>query len=147
MAAIRGRTGLRAGLVVLTAANLALGIWTQWFPANFYASVPTVDLTPPYSEHFIPDFGGAMTGLAVVFGIAAIRLHRQLVLAALVGYLAFAVPHAAFHLQHLGQAGPGRAAVLVIVLTGTVVVPTALLSVAARVLPACSHPSDPGRAE
>jgi hypothetical protein len=28
--------------------------------------VPTVDLTPPYSEHLFRDFGGATLGIAVV---------------------------------------------------------------------------------
>ena len=52
------RSALRAGLTVLGVVELVLGGWTLLFPASFYADVPTVDLTPPFSEHLFRDFGG-----------------------------------------------------------------------------------------
>lgn len=123
------------GLIVLSVAQLTLGVWTQWFPASFYASVPTVDLTPPYSEHFVRDFGGAITGLGLVLGVAAVCLERRLVLTALTAYLVFAVPHTAFHLHHLDKATTTQAAALVTVLSMTVLMALVLLVTAVRVGP------------
>ena len=56
------RTVLRGGLLGFAAVELVLGVWTLVFPASFYADVPTVDLTPPFSEHLMRDFGGATLG-------------------------------------------------------------------------------------
>ncbi|HEY0688628.1 MAG TPA: hypothetical protein VGD71_06255, partial [Kribbella sp.] len=68
------RAVLRIGLVVLAANELVLGFWTALFPESFYNDVPTVDLTPPYSEHLFRDFGGATLGIAVVLIAAVIWL-------------------------------------------------------------------------
>ena len=112
------RTVLRSGLAVLAAAELVLGAWTLFLPASFYADVPTVDLTPPYSEHLFRDFGGATLGLALALAAAAVWLDKRLVVVALLAYLAFSLPHLVFHLDHLSGAtarrgaaagdGPGR---------------------------------------
>ena len=64
---------LRPGLVVLAAVEWVLGLWTAFFPRSFYDDYPTVDLTPPFSEHLFRDFGGATLGLAVVLGAAGHR--------------------------------------------------------------------------
>ncbi|GAA1696677.1 hypothetical protein GCM10009745_48450 [Kribbella yunnanensis] len=92
---------VRLSLLVLAAFELTLGVWTTFFPENFYNEVPTVDWTPPYSEHLFSDFGGATLGLGVMLAAATIWMERRLVLVALVAYLAFAVPHSLFHLEHL----------------------------------------------
>ena len=118
---------LRIGLGVLAALQLALGVWAQWFPINFYTRVPTVAATPPYSEHLLRDFGGAAAAMGVVLGAATVVLERRLVVVALASYLVFSVPHTVFHLGHL-QAVPLQLAVpLVGVLAATVVLPVALL--------------------
>ena len=122
---------LRPGLALLAAVEVVLGLWTLLFPASFYADVPTVDLTPPFSEHLFRDFGGATLGLAVVLTAAAVWTERRLVVVALLAYLAFSVPHLVFHLGHLHGAGGPAATVLVVVLAGSVVLPLALLVVAA----------------
>ncbi|GAA2726695.1 hypothetical protein [Cellulomonas aerilata] len=134
---------LRVGLALLAAVELVLGAWTLVAPAGFYATVPTVDLTPPFSEHPFRDFGGATLGLAVVLGAAALWVERRLAVVALVAYLAFSVPHLVFHLGHLGGAGTGAAAALVVVLLTSVLVPLALLGVALRL---GSAPAPVGRA-
>ncbi|WP_222266383.1 hypothetical protein [Modestobacter marinus] len=67
---------LRAGLALLAAVQIVLGLWTLSSPASFYADVPTVDLTPPFSEHLFRDFGGATLGLAVVLTAAAVWTER-----------------------------------------------------------------------
>src|SRR3712207_1463520 len=126
------RTVLRVGLLGLAAVELVLGLWTLAFPASFYADVPTVDLTPPFSEHLMRDFGGATLGLALVLAAAGTWLERRLVVVALLAYLAFSAPHLIFHVGHLDDASALEATVLVVLLAGSVVVPAALLPVAIR---------------
>jgi hypothetical protein len=121
------RTALRGGLAVLAAVELVLGAWTLFFPASFYADVPTVDLTPPFSEHLFRDFGGATLGLALVLGAAAVWLEKRLVVAALLAYLAFSVPHLVFHLGHLSGATATETVLLVVALAISVVLPALLL--------------------
>ncbi|HEU4946439.1 MAG TPA: hypothetical protein VFT31_04745 [Kribbella sp.] len=131
------RTLLRVGLTVLAAVQVVLGTWTALFPRSFYDDVPTVDLTPPYSEHLFRDFGGATLGIAVVLVAAAVWLERRLVIVSLVAYLAFSVPHLAFHAGHLQELPAGQAAVLLVLLALSVVLPLALIPVAR------SEPSEP----
>jgi hypothetical protein len=123
---------LRPGLALLAAVEIVLGLWTLLFPASFYSDVPTVDLTPPFSEHLFRDFGGATLGLAVVLTAAAVWMERRLVVTALLAYLAFSAPHLVFHLVHLHGLGGPAAAALVGVLTASVVLPLTLLAVALR---------------
>jgi len=129
---------LRPGLALLAAVEVVLGLWTLLFPASFYADVPTVDATPPFSEHLFRDFGGASLGLAVVLTAAAVWTERRLVVVALVAYLAFSVPHLGFHLGHLHGLSGTTAMVLVVVLAGSVLLPLALLVVALRHPPSLS---------
>ena len=139
---------LRSGLVLLAAVEWVLGLWTAFLPRSFYDGVPTVDLTPPFSEHLFRDFGGATLGLAIVLTAAAVRLERWLVVTALLAYLAFAAPHLVFHLAHLHGTTSLEASVLVALLIGSVVLPLALL-VVALLRPgrrAAAHPRERERA-
>ena len=139
------RTALRAGLAVLAAVEILLGGWTLLFPASFYAEVPTVDLTPPFSEHLFRDFGGATLGLAIVLGAAAVTLEKLLVRVALCAYLAFSVPHLVFHLGHLSGASGVEAFLLVTLLVASVVLPALLLWLSGRAgPPGTSTPGDGG---
>jgi hypothetical protein len=135
------RRVLRPGLGLLAAVEL-LGWWTLLFPASFYANVPTVDLTPPFSEHLFRDFGGATLGLAIVLTAAVVWTETRLVVVALLACLAFSVPHLVFHLGHLHGGGGLAGTALVVVLTGWVVLPLTLLVLALRTSPA---PAAPGR--
>jgi hypothetical protein len=123
---------LRSGLVVLAGVEWVLGLWTAFFPRSFYDDVPTVDLTPPFSEHLMRDFGGATLGLAIVLTAAAVWMERRLIVVALLAYLAFAVPHLAFHVGHLEGASSLEAMVLVVLLAGSVALPLTLLAVTPR---------------
>jgi hypothetical protein len=123
---------LRVGLLGFAAVELVLGVWTLLFPASFYDDVPTVDLTPPFSEHLMRDFGGATLGLALVLCAAGIWLERRLVIVALLAYLAFSVPHLVFHVGHLDGATDVEAVVLVVLLGASVVVPAVLLALSLR---------------
>jgi hypothetical protein len=122
---------IRSVLVVFAAYQLVLGLFLTFFPADFY-ELPTVDWTPPYSEHLFRDFGGASLGLAIVLMAAAIRFDRLLAVVALLGYLAFAVPHLIFHLGHLEGDSPGWSVVLAAVTTLSVLIPASALAATRR---------------
>ncbi len=94
---------LRTGLGLLAAVEVMLGLWTLVLPMSFYANVPTVDLTPPFSEHLFRDFGGATLGLAVVLAAAAICPERRLVVLALLAYMSFSAPHGVPPRAHAGR--------------------------------------------
>lgn len=125
---------VRGGLAFLALTELVLGAWAQFAPESFYSDFPTVQLTPPYSEHFVRDFGGATLGLALLLAAAAWWLERRLVLVALIAYLLWAVPHFAFHFGHLHGASPTELVFLVVSLSGTVLLPLTLLAIAPRAL-------------
>lgn len=101
-----------AGL--LAVVELVIGAWNQFWPEHFYANFPTVDLTPPFSEHYARDFGGATLGIAAVLIAAAIAPRGLLVTVAGVAYTVFAVPHFVFHASHLEHATGAEAAFLIL---------------------------------
>ncbi|MEP6478733.1 MAG: hypothetical protein ABJB03_05035 [Rhodoglobus sp.] len=105
----------RLGLAFLALNELVVGAWNQFWPESFYATFPTVDLTPPFSEHFARDFGGATLGIGVLLLVAVIRPLPAFVLMATLAYSIFAVPHFVFHLQHLA----GTTAPQAVALTAT----------------------------
>jgi len=91
----------RITLAILAAVELVIGAWNQFWPESFYTDFPTVSLTPPFSEHYARDFGGATLGIAVVLIAAIIVPLPVLVVVAGLAYSVFAVPHFVFHLEHL----------------------------------------------
>lgn len=101
-----------AGLLALV--ELIIGAWNQFWPEHFSENVPTVELTPPFSEHYARDFGGATLGIAVVLVAAAIAPRGVLVTVAGLAYTVFAVPHFVFHASHLEHATTAEAAFLII---------------------------------
>ncbi|MFI7061195.1 hypothetical protein ACIBL3_09450 [Kribbella sp. NPDC050124] len=117
---------MRSVLVVFAAFELVLGVWMTFFPASFY-EMPTVDWTPPYSEHLFRDLGGMKLGMAIVLGAAAFSFDRLLTKVALVAYLAFSTTHLVFHLGHLVGDSPGWSAVLVAITTLSVLLPLSAL--------------------
>lgn len=105
---------VRIGLALLALDELVVGAWNQFAPESFYRYFPTVDLTPPFSEHYARDFGAATLGIAVLLVIAVIRPRPVIVGMAALAYTVFAVPHFVFHLEHLGAADTGQALFLVL---------------------------------
>src|SRR4051812_46457331 len=103
---------LRFTLAVLFATELVVGAWNQFAPASFYENFPTVDLTPPFSEHYARDFGGATLGIALLLGIALVRPRISFVLPALLAYEVYSIPHFFFHLSHLEHATTAEAVAL-----------------------------------
>ena len=103
---------VRLGLAILALDELVIGAWNQFAPESFYENFPTVDLTPPFSEHYARDFGGATLGIAVLLVIALIRPRPVIVGMATLAFSIFAVPHFVFHLEHLDHATTSEAVLL-----------------------------------
>ncbi|MCG7311455.1 hypothetical protein [Brachybacterium sp. ACRRE] len=100
---------IRLTLAILFLDELVVGASNALVPASFYRHFPTVDLTPPFSEHYARDFGGATLGIALLFGIALVRPTAHFAIPAALAFSVFAVPHAIFHLMHLEGASPVEA--------------------------------------
>ena len=118
---------LRIGLGLLALLELILGLWTSLFPRSFYDLVPTVNLSPPFSEHLFRDLGGASLGIAVVLIAAVIWPETRLVIIALLACTAFTLPHFVFHVGHLEGSTPIEAAFLTAALATWAALPIALL--------------------
>ncbi|GIF57560.1 hypothetical protein Air01nite_36550 [Asanoa iriomotensis] len=103
---------IRIALAILFLDELVVGFWNQVFPRSFYDHFPTVTLTPPFSEHYARDFGGATLGLALLLGIALVKPRAVFTIPAAAAYSVFAVPHFFFHLSHLAHATVGQAVFL-----------------------------------
>jgi hypothetical protein len=99
----------RGALLLLCGYCLFLGFVAVAAPHTFYADFPFlahwVDKLPPYNAHLITDVGGLYIGFAVIVGLAAWRLQRDLVIAACAGFLTVSVPHLLFHVTHLDGFG------------------------------------------
>ncbi|MFC6156978.1 hypothetical protein [Kribbella jiaozuonensis] len=122
------RTYVRTVLWILAVMELVLGLWLTIVPKTFYDHVPTVNWTPPYSDHLFHDFGGASLGLGIVLTAAAVRLDRFWTVIALVAYLAYAGPHLVFHLGHLEGDEHALSIGLAVILTLMVVLPITALA-------------------
>lgn len=103
---------IRIGLAILFLDELVVGAWNAISPETFYRYFPTVDLAPPFSEHYARDFGGATLGIALLLGIAFFKPKAHFVIPAVLAYSIFAVPHFFFHLAHLEGASTGEAIAL-----------------------------------
>ncbi|HWJ85892.1 MAG TPA: hypothetical protein VNR62_10710 [Cellulomonas sp.] len=103
---------IRIGLAILFLDELVVGAWNAVSPETFYRDFPTVDLTPPFSEHYARDFGGATLGIALLLGIALVRPKAHFVVPAVLAYSIFAVPHFVYHVGHREGATHGEAVAL-----------------------------------
>ncbi|HEV7742848.1 MAG TPA: hypothetical protein VGO65_10545 [Pseudolysinimonas sp.] len=121
---------LRVGLAVLAATMLVVGAWNEFWPREFFDHFPTVSLLPPYSEHFARDYGGTSLGLGVVLAAAALFPRTILVIPALLGIWAWALPHFVFHMSELDHGTEADAAFNIVATGGAAVLPPVLLLVA-----------------
>lgn len=92
---------IRAGLFILFFDQLIVGGWNAVSPETFYLHFPTVDLTPPFSEHYARDFGGATLGIAFLLGLAFAKPKAHFVIPAAVAFSIYSVPHFLYHASHL----------------------------------------------
>jgi hypothetical protein len=123
---------IRVALAVIFLDELIVGFWNQVFPESFYNNFPTVTLTPPFSEHYARDFGGATLGLAVVLGVALVAPRAAFTIPAAAAFSTFAIPHFFFHLTHLHHANLGEKVFLttanaVVALLGLLVIALTLI--------------------
>ena len=96
------RTWVRLGLLALAVPQLITGIWAVFDPSGWYKDFPgfgpsLVASEPPYNGHLATDAGAGFLATGVILLLGAAWGHRREITLALVGYLAFAVPHAVFH--------------------------------------------------
>jgi nucleoside-diphosphate-sugar epimerase len=140
------RVGLaaRLGLLVLALTGLQLGLWAVLAPQSFYKSYPGggrhwIDLSGPFNEHFIRDFGGLQLALALVTVVALVIGTRGYVALAGAAWIVWSVPHVLYHYFNL-EVFTSTADKLtnVVLLAGTIVIPAFLLWAAYRSKPASS---------
>ena len=122
------RAAVRVGLGILAVIQLGTGLWQLVLPESFYRDFPTVDLAPPFSEHLMRDFGGANVAIGIIVAVVAVWLEKRYVVLVLLAYLAFSIPHLAFHLGHLHDASAADVAFQVISLGLAVVLPVVVLA-------------------
>lgn len=97
-----GRIWKRVALIVLSVPNLMAGMWGLVAPRDWFDNFPgwaprLVAALPPYNEHLATDAAAGLFASGVLAAVAAWWLRRDVILVAMVGYLAFAAPHALFH--------------------------------------------------
>lgn len=103
-------TRIICGILFIEAA--VVGAWNALLPESFYTLVPTVNLTPPFSDHYARDFGWALLGISGLLGWAMLRPRPHYVVPASAAYAIFAVPHVFYHLAHLEHASQAEAVTL-----------------------------------
>jgi hypothetical protein len=129
-------TLFRLGLAGLGLIQLTDGLYALFFPRSFYRDFPLgrgwVEAIPAYNPHLLADVGALFIATGVLMLMAAFWLERRLVLAALVTWLLFAVPHVTYHLGNLGPYDTADTIGNVVSLGLTVLVPAALLALLVR---------------
>jgi hypothetical protein len=127
----------RLGLLVLGIPQTAAGLWALVAPRDWYDTFPGggrewLPAFGPYNEHFAIDAGVGIFAAGVLALLAAGLLERRVVQVAMIGYLAWSLPHAIWHLTALDALDTDDNVINVITLAITVVVPIALLLTANR---------------
>ena len=89
--------------------NLIAGFWGLVAPEHWFDNFPgwaprLVAAIPPYNEHLATDAAAGLFASGVVAGLAAWWMKREIVIVAMAAYLAFALPHAVFHLANPADA-------------------------------------------
>lgn len=93
---------VRVGLLVLAAPQAVTGLWalldaTHWFERFPGFDPRLVAAEPPFNAHLVRDAGSGFVATAVALVLAAWFADRRSVWIGLLTYLAFAVPHFAYH--------------------------------------------------
>ena len=92
-------------LLVLGVPNAVAGAWAVLAPVDWYEDFPgwsprLVSALPPFNEPLVSDSGSGLLAAGLLALMAAWCLRRDVTVVATLGYLAFALPHAVFHLRH-----------------------------------------------
>ncbi len=99
------RRSKRLILLVLGVPNVVAGAWAILSPVDWYEDFPgwsprLVSALPPFNEHLVSDSGSGLLAAGLLALMGAWRLRRDVTVVVPLGYLAFALPHAVFHLRH-----------------------------------------------
>ena len=99
------RGSKRLILLVLGVPNVVAGAWAILSPVGWYEDFPgwsprLVSALPPFNEHLVSDSGSGLLAAGLLALMGAWCLRRDVTVVATLGYLAFALPHAVFHLRH-----------------------------------------------
>ena len=94
---------VRIVLLILAVPNIITGLWAVAAPQNFFDTFPgwapaLVAAHPPFNEHLTIDAGSGLFASGVLALAAAVWMRRDVIVVAMIGFLAFALPHAVFHL-------------------------------------------------
>ncbi len=97
------RRWTRVALMMLALPNLFAGLWAVVAPSSWYENFPgwsphLVAALPPYNEHLATDAGAGLFASGLLALLAAFLMRRDVIIVAMTGYLAFALPHALYHL-------------------------------------------------
>lgn len=135
---------VRAGALGLAVTNLIIGAWGTFMPRSFYSSFPGgplhwVNPLGSYDTHLVTDVGESYLMMAVLLGLAAWQGSRVVMQIALVTVLVQAVPHAIFHLTHLGTFSFGNGFGVSTSVLASVFVPLVLLVASIRPRAAASR--------
>ena len=92
----------RAGLIALALFSLPLGLLAVVAPRTYYNDFPGFGrhwISPdgPFNEHLMRDYGSLNLALGLFTVGAAIWLLRPMVTAAAIAWLAYGIPHVAYH--------------------------------------------------
>lgn len=133
---LRRRRLARSVLVTFGTVQLVTGLWALSAPRSFYEGFPFgrgwVEVLPAYNEHLLRDLGGLYLATACLLLAAGILMTRALISVACISWLAFALPHATYHLFNLEPYTTGDAIGNAIVLGAAVLLPAWLLFVTRR---------------
>jgi hypothetical protein len=103
---------LRAGLLILGVPQLLIGAWALVSPHGWFDSFPGaghhwLPAYGPYNAHLATDVGATFVAIGLVLILAALLLERRVVQVAVIGYLAYAIPHTIYHLANDHDIGNG----------------------------------------
>ena len=121
------------GLLFLAFAAGVVAIWALAAPRSFYDDFPGLGLTwvgelPRYSEHLVRDVGSLNLALAVLLLWAGTGLERNVVRAALIGWLVYSIPHFIFHVFNLDRYRGDNGTTQIIALGIGILLPLLLLT-------------------
>lgn len=130
---MRHATLIRVTMLALALPQLFAGAWALADPEGWYENFPGAgrEWLPPYgpfNEHFAVDAGAGLLAGSLLLIAGAVILERRVVQVALFGWLAFAIPHTAYHLFNLDVHETGDAVANAVSLSATVLLPLALLA-------------------
>ena len=107
------KTWVRVGIAVaIGGPQLVIGLWALLAPKHWFQTFPGFDprvvaAEPPYNEHLTRDAGAGFFATGVVLIVAAVWANRAAIYVALLGFVAFTLPHVLYHATNPAHALTG----------------------------------------